>query len=193
MTSFHCPKCSKTFSLEKWWVYHLNHGHGLEPVLLNPIVADLSHVSNSDPNVSTSSTSQVDDLGPVVHKMVKRKVGFYVAFDRGQGDEVQPLRVIVPRDESYDKFLSRLRNVFYGEDVERSLRQWEYVLVNRQYEKSDPLPLTSSNTYYAMLSELLRPNSRWRHAVVRRSVSVTEQRAECDAKLMSSSILRIPP
>lgn len=193
MTSFHCPKCSKTFSLQKWWVYHLKHGHGLAPVLLNPTVADLSHVSNPDPNVSTSGTSQVDDLGPVVHKMVKRRVSFHVAFDRGRGDGVQPLRVIVPRDESYDKFLSRLRNVFYGEDFERSLRQWEYVLVNRQYEKSDPLPLTSSNTYYAMLSELLRPNSRWRHAVVRRSVSVMEQRAGCDAKLMSSSILRIPP
>ena len=193
MTSFHCPKCSKTFSFKKRWVYHLNHGHGLAPVSLNPTVADLSHVSNSDPNVSTSNTSQVDDLGPVVHKMMKRKVSFRVAFDRGQEDKVQPIRVIVPRDESYDKFLSRLRDVFYGEDFERSLRQWECVLVNRQYEKSDPLPLTSSNTYYAMLSELLRPNSGWRHAVVRRSVSVTEQRAGCDAKLMSSSILRIPP
>ena len=174
MTSFHCPKCSKTFSLEKWWVYHLKHGHGLAPVLLNPTVADLSHVTNSDPNISTSSTSPVDDLGPVVHKMMKRKVSFRVAFDRGQGDKVQPIRVIVPRDESYEKFLGRLRNVFYSEDFEKSLRQWEYVLVNRQYEKGNPLPLTSSNTYYAMLSELLRPDSGWRHAVVRRSVSVTE-------------------
>ena len=156
------------------WVYHLKRGHGLAPVLLDPTVAHLSQVTKSDPNISTSSTSLVDDLGPVVHNMVRPKVSFRVAFDRGQGDQVQPIRVTVPRDESYDKFLGRLRNVFYGEDFKRSLRQWEYVLVNHQYEKGDLLPLTSPNTYYAMLSELLRPESKWRHAVIRRSVSVVQ-------------------
>ena len=127
------------------------------------------------PSMSLPATLPADDISPAlshskVRPKVKLKVSFQVAFDLGRGDDVQPIRVAIPKDEPYHKFLWRLRNVFSGDSFERSLRQWEYVLVNRQYEKCDPLPLISPNTYYAMVSELLGPRSRWRHAVVRRSV-----------------------
>ncbi|KAF6218500.1 hypothetical protein HO133_005849 [Letharia lupina] len=122
--------------------------------------------------MSTASTPSADDINPAVGRFnLRPKVSFHVAYDLGRGDEAQPIRVTVPKDESYDKFLWRLYNVFYGDSFEKSLRQWEYVLVNRQYERGDPLPLTSPNTYYAMVSELLRARSQWRHAVVRRSHS----------------------
>ena len=97
---------------------------------------------------------------------------FKVEYDLGLGDEVQPIRATIQKDETYGTFFRRLHHVFYGDSLERSLRQWEYVLVNRQYEKDEPLPLTSSNTYYAMVSELLRPRSHYRHAIIRRSVSL---------------------
>ena len=123
--------------------------------------------------MSTTSTSEADSSSPAVgHFKVGPKVSFRVEYDLGREEEVQPLRVTIPKDEPFNKFLWRLRNVFYGDSFERSLRQWEYVLVDRQYKKGDPLPLTSSNTYYAMVSNLLKPRSQWRHAVVRRSVSL---------------------
>ena len=113
---------------------------------------------------------------------------FRVVFDFGRGDEVQPLRTSVPQDESYEKFLGRLDHIFCDDSFERSLHQWEYVLVNRRYEKGDPLPLTSPNTYYAMVGELLKPESRWRHAVVWRSVSLMYLKAWFDTDLASFSI-----
>ena len=109
---------------------------------------------------------------PAFQKSVWPGVRFKIVFEIGQGDEVKLLRTSVPRDESYEKFLGRLDHIFSGDSLERSLRQWEYVLANWRYEKGDPLPLTSPNTYYAMVSELLKPGSRWKHAIVRRSVSV---------------------
>ena len=174
MTSFDCPRCWKTFSLERWLILHLKCEHGIAPVLLDPTVAEPSQVTEWDPDMSTPSTPPAQDIIPAAHPCIEPKVNFHMVYDLDQGDEVQPLRMNIPRDESYDKFLQRLRHIFYGDSLERSLRQWEYVLVNRQYEKSDPLPLTSSNTYYAMVSELLRPKSRWRHAIVRRSVRLIQ-------------------
>ena len=170
--TFPCVQCSKTFHLKSRWVYHLEHEHGLAPVQLNPTETHLSGVIVLGPNMSTPSMSPAEIASPAFQHCVGPEVRFKVAFDLGQGDEVQPVRTTVPRDESYDKFLGRLHHIFCGDSFERSLRQWEYVLVNRRYEKGDPLPLTSPNTYYVMVGELLRPKSRWRHAVVRRSVSV---------------------
>ena len=105
---------------------------------------------------------------------VKPKEIFKVSFDIGRGDEVQPIRMTLPRDESYSNFLRKLNSLFYGDSFERSLRQWEYILVDREFQRANPLPLTSSNTYYAMVSELLRPRSQWLHAMVRRSVSLMQ-------------------
>lgn len=129
------------------------------------------HKSAPGPNMSIPSTCPANDITlPTGRFKVGPKVRFHVTMDLGRGDEAQPTRVIIQKDESYDTFLRRLHHLFYGDSYERSLHQWEYILVNRQYEKDDPLPLTSSNTYYAMVSEILRPGSRWRYAVVRRSV-----------------------
>ena len=170
---FQCVKCSKAFYLEREWVYHLNHEHGLAPVLLET-VAGPSQVTESSPTLSTPSIPAVVNSSQDFHQFLGPKVSFHVVYDLGLGDEVQPIRTTIPREESYDNFFRRLRHVFYGDTFERSLRQWEYVLVNRQYEKGNPLPLTSSNQYYAMVSELLRPRSPWRHAVIGRSVSVMQ-------------------
>ena len=138
-------------------------------------MADSSQTTASDLDTSISSTPLAEDIDPAVGRFKSgSKVSLKVEFDIGRGEEAQPIRMDLPKDESYDKFLSRLHSIFYGDSFERSLRQWEYVLVNRQFEKGDPLPLTSSNTYYAMVSELLRPRSQWRHAVVRRSVSMVQ-------------------
>ncbi|CAD6566990.1 MAG: hypothetical protein ASARMPRED_000454 [Alectoria sarmentosa] len=122
--------------------------------------------------MSIPSSPPAGDIGPATCCFkLETKVSFKVAYDLRRGYEAQPIRVTIPKDESYDQFLWRLHNVFYGDSFERSLRQWEYVLVNRRFEKGDSLPLTSSNTYYAMVSELLRQRSQWRHAVIRRSHS----------------------
>ena len=173
--TFPCVQCSKTFRLKKQWVHHLEHKHGLTPIQVDPTETDPLVVIELDPNISTPSMSPAEITSPDFQHYVGPEVRFKVAFDLGQGDEVKPLRTTVPRDESYDKFFGRLQHIFCGDSFERSLRQWEYVLVNWRYEKGDPLPLTSPNTYYAMVGELLRPRSRWRHAVVRRSVSVIHE------------------
>lgn len=170
--TFKCVQCPEMFLLERQWVDHLESEHGLVPVLLNPTVSDSSQMTKSDPSLSNPSTRPVDNIAPAPRQGVEPKVRFHVAYDLGRGDEVSPIRTTIPKDESYENFLRRLRYVFDGESFEISLRQWEYVLVNRQYERGDPLLLTSSNTYYAMVSELLRPRSTWRYAIIRRSVSV---------------------
>lgn len=173
MSTFDCPRCSKVFFQKRPWVYHLKHLHRLAPLPMDPTTVSPSQVTISGPNIPTLSTTPADNEIPAIGRFkVGPKVSFKVAYDLGRGDEAQPVQVTISKDESYDKFLGRLQNVFYGAYFERSLRQWEYILVNRYYERGDPLPLTSSNTYYAMVSELLRPKSRWRHAVVRRSVSL---------------------
>ena len=169
--TFPCVQCSKTFRSKTLWVYHLKHEHGLAPVQLDPTKTDHLGVIELEPNMSTPSTSPAEITSPAFQHCVKPEIK--VVFDLGPGDEVQPIRTTVPMDESYDKFLGRLHHVFCGDSFERSLRQWEYVLVTRRYEKGDPLPLTSPNTYYAMVGELLRPRSGWRHVIIRRSVSVT--------------------
>ncbi|KAL9131554.1 MAG: hypothetical protein Q9175_006739 [Cornicularia normoerica] len=134
---------------------------------MDPTVA-----GSSQANMLTPGTLPADDISPAVGRFKEEpKVSFKVAYDLGQGDKAPPIRVIIPKDESYDKFFGRLHNVFYGDSFERSLRQWEYILVHSKYQKDDPLPLVGSNTYYAMVSELLRPRSPWKHAVVRRSHS----------------------
>lgn len=171
--TFKCVQCPKTFLLERQWVDHLEREHGVAPVLLNPTVSHSLQVTELGPNLSTPSTPTVDNIAPASHQGLGPKVSFHVAYDLSQGDEVSPIRTTIPKEESYVKFLRRLRHVFCGDSFERSLRQWEYVLVNRQYQKGNPLLLTSSNTYYAMVSELLRPRSPWRYAVIRRSVSLT--------------------
>ena len=170
--TFPCVQCSKTFLSKTRWVYHLEHEHGLAPVQLDPMKTHLSGAIELGPNMSTPSMSPPEITSSAFQHSAGPEARFKIAFDLGQGDGVQPLRTSVPRDESYDKFIGRLDHIFYGEPFENSLRQWEYVLVNWRYEKGDPLPLTSPNTYHAMVSELLRPKFRWRHAVVRRSVSV---------------------
>lgn len=190
MAFFACPRCLATFNLEGWWIYHLESEHGLAPVLLKPTVADPSQVTKSVPNVATPSIRTADNIIPAVQHSGGPKLSFRVEYDLGKGGETQPIRLTIPKDESYDKFLRRLHDVFYGDSFERSHRQWEYVLVNRQYLKGNPLPLTSSNTYYAMVSELLRPRSPWRHAVIQRSVSLTRYKAGSDTKLMRFSIRR---
>ena len=172
--TFKCVQCPKTFLLERPWVHHLKHEHGLAPMRLDPTLTDPLQVTEMRTNLSMPSTPRTDNIAPAPHQGLGPKVSFHVAFEFSQGDEVSPIRTTIPKDESYENFLRRLRHVFYGDSFERSLRQWEYVLVNRQYKKGDPLLLTSSNTYYAMVSELLRPRSPWRYAVIRRSVSVME-------------------
>ncbi len=171
-TSFDCPWCSEAFPLQAWWVYHLERKHGVTPVLLDPTMANSSQVTGMVLNMSAPSTQPADSTNPAVHNDVRPKANFHVVYDLGQGNRVQQIRTIVPRDESYSKFLQRLQNVFFGNTFKRPLPQWEYVLVDRRYEKDDPLPLTTSNTYYAMVSELLRPKSCWRHTIVRRAVSL---------------------
>ena len=173
MSTFNCPKCSGTFIGEASWFFHMRQRHGLLPVPRDSKEAVTSQTTLLDSNISTPSILSADNSNPTPGQFkVKPKATFKVVYDLGRGDEAQPIRVTIPKDESYDKFLSRLHNVFYGDSFERSLRQWEYVLVNHRYEKSDPLALTSSKTYYAMASELLRPRTEWRHAMVRRSVSL---------------------
>ena len=141
---------------------------------MEPTVAGSSRATKSDINISSPSGPPTGDTNRAVGRFkVGPKLSLHVAFDLGRGDEAQPVRVIIPKDESYEKFLWRLRGISYDGSFETPLHQWEYILVNRQYEKTDPLSLTSSNTYYAMVSELLRSGSQWRHAVVRRSVSLT--------------------
>lgn len=145
-----------------------NNKHDVKPVTMDPTVKGRSQVSISTPGTLLADGVTRNVFG---RSEVKPKEFFKVAFDIGQGDEVQPIRMTLPRDESYSSFLRRLHSLFYGDSFERSLRQWEYILVDRGFQKANPLPLTSSNTYYAMVSDLLRPRSRWLHAVVRRSVS----------------------
>ena len=169
--TFPCVQCSKTCRSKTQGAYHLKQEHGLAPVQLDPTETDPSGVMELGPNMSTPSMSAAEGTSPAFQHCVGPKVRFKVAFNLGQG-EVQPIQTTVPQDASYEKFLGRLHHVFCSDSFERSLRQWEYVLVNWQYEKGGPLQLTSPNTYYAMVRELLRPRSRWRHAVVRRSVSV---------------------
>lgn len=140
---------------------------------MGPTVAGLSQATTPDPNIFTPSALTADEIRRATRRYkVRPKTNFKVEYDLGRGDEAQPIRVTIQKDESYGTFLRRMDHVFYGDSLERSLHQWEYVLVNRQYEKYEPLPLTSSNTYYAMVSELLRPRSHYRHAVVRRSVGL---------------------
>lgn len=169
--AFPCVQCSKTFRLKTSWVYHLEHEHGLAPLQLDLRETDPSKVVDLGPNISTPSMSPARITSPASQQSTGPDIRFKVAFDLCQEGEVQQIRTTVPKDESYDKFLGRLHHVFCGDSFKRSFQQWEYVLINRRYEKGDPLPLTSPNTYYAMVGELLRPGSRWRHAVVRRSVS----------------------
>ena len=173
MTTFDCPRCSKIFDSKGAWIYHLQHSrHGLALVSMIPTTIGPSQATTSGSSMSIPSTPPAGDIGPATRCFkLETKVSFKVAYDLGRGYEAQPIRVTIPKDESYDQFLWRLHNVFYGDSFERSLRQWEYVLVNRRFEKGESLPLTSSNTYYAMVSELLRHRSQWRHAVIRRSVS----------------------
>lgn len=172
MSAFDCPLCSKVFVMKAAWVYHLEHRHGLAPVSMYPTTVDPSQVNVSGPNLSTTNLPRAHKISPAIGCFkVGPKVSFKVAYDLGRGDKAQPIQVTIQKDESYNMFLRRLHSIFDDGPLERSLRQWEYVLVNRQYERGDPLPLTSSNTYYAMVSELLRPRSLWRHAVVRRSHS----------------------
>ena len=173
MSAFDCPLCSKIFVMKAAWVYHLEHQHGLAPVSMYPTTLDPSQATLSGPDVSTPSLPLVQDMSSAIGRFkVGLKVSFKVAYDRG--DEAQPVQVTIQKDESFNMFFRRLHGVFYGDSFERSLRRWEYILVSRRYKKGDPLPLTSSNTYYAMLSELLRPRSRWRHAIIRRSVGLVQ-------------------
>lgn len=174
MSFFNCPQCSKTFLLKRGLLYHLEHDHSIAPAAMDSMMGPgPSQAIKLGSNISTSSTPPAGDISPAIGRFkVVLKVNFHVEFDLGREDEAQPIRMTIPKDEPYDKFLSRLRNIFHGDSFERSLRRWEYVLVNRQYEKAAPLPLTSPNTYYAMISELLSTRSRWRHALVRRSVSL---------------------
>ena len=172
--AFPCVQCSKTFRLKTRWVYHLEREHGLAPLQLDLTGTGPLEVIKLGPNVSIPSMSLAEITSPAFRQYTGSDIRFKVAFDLSQGGEVQPIRTTVPRDESYDKFLERLHHIFCSDSFERSLRQWEYVLVNWRYEKGDPLPLMSPNTYYAMVGELLRPGSRWRHAIVRRSVSAMD-------------------
>lgn len=124
---------------------------------MEPTVAGSSRATKSDINISSPSGPPTGDTNRAVGRFkVGPKLSLHVAFNLGRGDEAQPVRVTIPKDESYEKFLWRLRGISYDGSFETPLHQWEYILVNRQYEKTDPLPLTSSNTY-----------------VVRRSVSLT--------------------
>ena len=135
--------------------------------------AGCSQATEMGPNASTPHTPPADDMSPAVGRFkVDPKESFHVEFDLGRGGETQPIRMTIPKNESYDKFLRRLRSIFHGDSFERSLRRWEYTLVDRRFGKAEPLPLTSPNTYYAMISELLSTRSRWRHALIRRSVSI---------------------
>ena len=144
--------------------------YDVEPVTMDQKVKGSSNASISTPGTLLADGVTRDVFG---RSGVKPKEFFKVAFDIGRGDEVQPIRMSLPRYESYGTFLRRLQSLFYGDSFERSLRQWEYILVDRGFQRANPLPLTSSNTYYAMVSDLLRPRSQWLHAVVRRSVSLT--------------------
>ena len=117
---------------------------------MDQTMASPVHTSAPGPNMSIPSTYPADDIAlPTGCFEVGPKVRFHVTLDLGRGDEAQPTRLIIQKDESYETFLRRLHHFFYDNSYERSLRQWEYVLINRRYEKDDPLPLTSSNTYYA--------------------------------------------
>ena len=156
---------------------------------MNSTVKGSSNASISTPGTLLANGVTRDVFG---RSEVKPKEFFKVAFDIGRGDEVQPIRMAFPRDESYSTFLRKLQSLFYGDSFERSIRQWEYILVDRGFQRANPLPLTSSNTYYAMVSELLKPRSRWLNAVVRRSVSLTHNRLGPGAELMSLRTLKIP-
>ena len=116
---------------------------------------------------------------------------FKIEFDLGRGDEVQPLRTTIPRDDPYDTFLRRLSHIFCYDPSRGSQYQWEYILVDRSFEKGEPLPLNTSDAYYAMVNDLVRTNSPWRHAVVRQPVGNMQPKAVSDTDLMRLSILRI--
>ena len=174
MTEWNCPECSETFQQERWWVYHLKWTHNLAPVRQDSAIAVPPRVSTAVSTMSTTSAPPPRSSNPVVDPNLRLRMEFHVVYHLHQGDEERHIRTTVPKDESYNNFLRRLQHVFYGESFERSLRQWEYILVDRKYKRGDPLPLTSPNTYYAMVSELLSSRSRWRHAVIRRSVSSIE-------------------
>ena len=168
---------------------NLNNKYDVEPVTMDQKVKGSSNASISTPGTLLADGVTRDVFG---RSGVKPKEFFKVAFDIGRGDEVQPIRMALPRDESYSTFLRRLQSLFYGDSFERSLRQWEYILVDRGFKRANPLPLTSSNTYYAMVSDLLRARSQWLHAVVRRSVSLTHNRLGPGVELMSLRMLKIP-
>ena len=155
---------------------------------MDPTVRGGSKASISTPGTLLADGVTRDVFG---RPGVKPKEFFKVAFDIGRGDEVQPIRMALPRDESYSTFLRRLQSLFYGDSFERSIRQWEYILVDRGFQRAKPLPLTSSNTYYAMVSELLKPRSQWLNAVVRRSVSLLHNRLGPGIKLMNLRMLKI--
>ena len=167
----------------------LKNQYDVEPMTMDPTVKGSSNASMSTPGALLAGGVTRDVFG---HSGVKPKEFFKVAFDIGRGDEVQPIRMALPRQESYSTFLRRLHSLFYGDSFERSLRQWEYILVDRGFQRANPLPLTSSNTYYAMVSELLRPKSPWLNAVVRQSVSLTHNRLGPGVELMRLRMLKIP-
>ena len=184
MPSFICPRCSATFTRARWWIYHMQYYHERARVLWNSPEPQASQMIGSDPTVSATTPMAAEDIA-VTAPHVGPKTMFRVAYEFGRGNKKPPLRTIIPKNESYSKFLQRLHHVYHGDSFDRSLRQWEYVLVNHRYEKGDPLPLTSSSTYYAMVSELLSPRSQWRHAVIRRSVSL-QYRAGSDSQANDS-------
>ena len=170
--TFPCPQCSKTFHFKTRWVRHLEREHGLAPVQVDPMKTDLSGAIELGTNMSAPSMSAPETTSPALEDCVEPQVrSFSIEFDLGLGDGVQPFRTSIPWDESYDNFTRRLDGIFCRESFENSLHHLEYVLVSSGYEKGNPRQLSTPNTYYAMVSELMTPKSRWRHAAVRRSVS----------------------
>ena len=95
----------------------------MNPTVTQPMEASPSQDTKVGPNKYIPYTPPASGISLAVDRFgVGPEMRFRVEYDLGQG--AQPIRMTVSKDESYEKFLRRLRNIFYGDSFERSLRRW---------------------------------------------------------------------
>lgn len=171
MGDLQCPQCLAKYPNLDLLASHMERDDNISPEWITQwvsIFADQKRKSESpSPSPFNSSTDTDTDTTEIDLAVARFRVWFVL-------DGVTIHRREIPGNEKFEGFCSQLESLYYKPGSKFDVSQFEYVLVRKKRGQSVKAePFTGSRSYLRMRNKLLEDKSPWRHATVRRIMTVS--------------------
>lgn len=172
MVGFQCPRCLAVYSSLEILASHMERDDKISREWTTQWVSIFANQKRKpeppSPTRFNSATGTDTDTTEIDLAVARFRVWFVL-------DGVTIHRREIPGNEKFEGFCSQMESLFYNPESKFDVSQFEYVLIAKKRDGNPKAePFTGSSSYQRMKNELLENKSPWRHAIVRRNVTVSD-------------------